>query len=188
MKPSKQAPSTPKTQQKPWSTAARSCLWVWTAGQLACVATEAQVRPTPPPPPPPADCPAGAVESMKELGIPLDGGRRLSPPLEFPGAEYGEYVTVRPGAGATLLSRTPWGKLPSQTVFSGKLFIGETLVYGYFTEAHTPDGSTYSVCMRLDTVGDEDTGIPREPGTGQHSARVKNVHLELEAVERLKYE
>ncbi|HLM45005.1 MAG TPA: hypothetical protein VK458_14120, partial [Myxococcaceae bacterium] len=158
------------------------------AGQLACVATEAQARPTPPPPPPPADCPAGAVESMKELGIPLDGGRRLSPPLEFPGAEYGEYVTVRPGAGATLLSRTPWGKLPSQTVFSGKLFIGETLVYGYFTEAHTPDGSTYSVCMRLDTVGDEDTGIPREPGTGQHSARVKNVHLELEAVERLKYE
>ncbi|WP_309894053.1 protein kinase domain-containing protein [Archangium sp.] len=188
MKPSKQAPSTPKTQQKPWSTATRSCLWVWTAGQLACVATEAQVRPTPPPPPPPADCPAGAVERMKELGIPLEGGRRLSPPVEFPGVEYREYTTVRPGAGATLLNPGPWGKLPAHTVFSGKLFIGETRVYGYFTQAHTPEGRTYSVCMRLNTMVDKENGIPREPGTGQHSAKVRNWYLGLEAVERLAYE
>ena len=189
MKPSKQAPSTPKTQQKPWSTAARSCLWVWTAGQLACVATEAQVRPTPPPPPPPADCPAGAVESMKELGIPLRGSQRLSPPLAFPGVEHGDYVTVRPGVGATLLSPGTWGKLPAHTVLSGKLFIGETRVYGYFTQAHTPEGHTYSVCMRLNTMGDRvQQGIPKEPGTGLHSARVRNGLLELQAVERLAYE
>jgi serine/threonine-protein kinase len=125
---------------------------------------------------------------MKELGIPLKGGRRLSPPIAFPGVEYREYTTVRPGVGATLLSPAPWGKLPGQTVFSGKLFIGETRVYGYFTQAHTPDGNTYSVCMRLDTVEDEEMGIPREPGKGQHSARVRNMHLELEAVERLAYE
>ena len=188
MKPPKQAHATPKTQQKPWGTAARSCLWVWTAGQLACVGTEAPVRPTPAPPPPPANCPAGAVESMKELGIPHDDIKYRSPPLTFPGVEFREYATVRPGAGATLLSKTPWGKLPSRTVFSGELFIGETRIYGYFTQAHTPDGHTYSVCMLLNTVEDREMGIPREPGTGQHSAKVRNMHLELQAVERLAYE
>jgi serine/threonine-protein kinase len=126
---------------------------------------------------------------MKELGIPLKGGRHRSPPVEFPGVEYREYTTVRPGVGATLLSPGPWGKLPAHTVFSGKLFIGETRVYGYFTQAHTPDGHIYSVCMRLNTAGDlEEKGIQREPGSGQHSARVRNMLLELEAVERLAYE
>ena len=188
MKPPKQANATPKTQQKSWGTTARACLWVWTAGQLACVGTEAQVRPTPPPPPPPEECPAGAVETMEELGIPLRGGKRQSPPVRFLGAEPLGYSTVRPGAGATLLSVAPWGKLPPRTVFTGKLFIGETRVYGYFTQANTTDGHTYPVCMRLDAIGRENQGPPREPGTGQHSAKVWNANLELEAVERLAYE
>ncbi len=186
MKPPKQATTTPRTQQKSWGTAARACLWVWTAGQLACVGTEAQVRPTPAPPPPPEECPAGAVESMEELGIPLWGPSRESPFLEWPSAEGGRYATVRPGPGATLLSRTPWGKLPEQTVFSGKLFVTETRVYGYFTQAHTPDGNTYSVCMLL--TAPKGPGIPRAPDGGKHSVKVMNSGLLLEAVERLEYE
>jgi serine/threonine-protein kinase len=123
---------------------------------------------------------------MKELG--LEGGDHLSPPLEFPGVEYGEYATVRPG-GATLVVQTSWGKLPAKTVLSGKLFIGETRVYGYFTQAYTPDGHTYSVCMRLNTAGEqEEKGLPRATGTGQHSAKVRNWYLELETVGRLAYE
>jgi serine/threonine-protein kinase len=46
---------------------------------------------------------------------------------------------------------TPTGKtaLPGDTRLSGRVYIGEKHVYGRFTEARTPKGETYPVCLEL---------------------------------------
>jgi serine/threonine-protein kinase len=39
--------------------------------------------------------------------------------------------------------------LPDRTRLSGRLYFAQGRVYGRFTEAHTPTGQTYPVCMEL---------------------------------------
>jgi serine/threonine-protein kinase len=61
---------------------------------------------------------------------------------------------------------TPTGQtaLPGNTRLSGRLYFGEGRVYGRFTEARTPTGETYTVCMELLDPSD-DVGMEFEPGS-----------------------
>jgi len=134
-----------------------------------------QVRPTPLPPP--AECPEGAARSMRELGL-------LRPKwgegtVYFKGA--GTHVTVRPGpVTMRLTGASLWGKLPEGTLMSGELVFGER-VQGRFTQAQTPDGHTYTVCLELQEGGN--FGWEKRPGSSQDTARVQNA-AELLQVER----
>ncbi|WP_309891075.1 protein kinase domain-containing protein [Archangium sp.] len=144
--------------------------------------TTPEVRPTPHartmPLPPPAECPEGAEQSMRELG--LLGRRPFSAGIvHFPGD--GNFVTVRPGpVTMRLTGRSYWGKLPEGTLLSGELVFGER-VQGRFTQAHTPDGHTYTVCLELQDGAN--FGWKKEPGSGQDTARVVNT-ADLEPVKR----
>jgi serine/threonine-protein kinase len=119
-------------------------------------------------PEPPAPCPAGAVETMKALGI-KDGELHVA---LFP-TPKNMYLTVREG-DTTLLTALDWGKLPDDTRLFGRLIFGEGRVYGRFTEAKTPGGETYKVCLEMyDMEGGR--GAEREPA---ESARVfSNVYV-----------
>ncbi|WP_257457410.1 serine/threonine-protein kinase [Archangium lipolyticum] len=140
--------------------------------------TSSSVRPAPPP----AECPPGSVQTMKELGLRF--GRRQD--VDLPGLKTtDDEFTVRSGPGTTLsLSGEDWGKLPDGTVFSGVLFVGETRVYGRFTEAHTPDGHTWPVCLEFyDVQTDDKRGVFREPGGDADTARIRGI-VGLVPVER----
>jgi serine/threonine-protein kinase len=54
--------------------------------------------------------------------------------------------------------------LPDGTRLSGQLCIGEKRVYGRITQAVTPNGDTFSVCMELYQFSDR--GLEIEPGGG----------------------
>jgi hypothetical protein len=100
--------------------------------------------------PPPAECPPHAVETMKELGLPL--GEDLT--AKFPGGSHetleSKYVLVRDGPGATVLVNGTGTKLGlGDTVLTGELFFGPERIHGRFTQAHTRDGKTYPICMVL---------------------------------------
>jgi serine/threonine-protein kinase len=58
---------------------------------------------------------------------------------------------------------TPTGKtaLPTNTRLSGRIYFGEKRVYGRFTEARTPAGETYPVCLEL--WDDDELGSAIEP-------------------------
>jgi serine/threonine-protein kinase len=126
--------------------------------------------------PAPQACPAGAVETMtRQLGLRL--GERHS--AAMPGAPKWaspERVPVKEGpvslelAGAWEVGTDAMGRggrvvLPDGTRLSGQLCIGEKLVYGRITEAVTPTGDTFTVCMELyDQNGHR--GVEIEPDGG----------------------
>jgi eukaryotic-like serine/threonine-protein kinase len=123
----------------------------------ACMSAQQQV-PLVRPMPPPQECPAGAVETMtRTLG------------LEIGEVNSGDWSDVR-GRSVRVREDTPfrvaglWGeKLPHATLFHGRLYFGEKRVYGFFTEARTPTGETYPVCMRL--YWEDEPGTPIQPGS-----------------------
>jgi serine/threonine-protein kinase len=124
--------------------------------------TPQQVRPTPEPEP----CPAGAVETMRTLGIDIGDERRAL----FTVATQAEYITVREGE-TTLEQFGDWGKLPQQTLLSGQLIFGDGRVYGRLTEAKVPGGETFKVCLEVrDLRGGR--GIPRKADGELESARI----------------
>jgi serine/threonine-protein kinase len=124
--------------------------------------TPQQVRPTPEPEP----CPSGAVETMRTLGIDIGDQRRAL----FTVATQAEYITVREGE-TTLEQFGDWGKLPQQTLLSGRLIFGDGRVYGRLTEAKVPGGETFKVCLEVrDLRGGR--GIPRKADGELESARI----------------
>lgn len=117
-----------------------------------------QVRSTPEP----APCPAGAVETMKALGIEV--GAQHYATFLTPKAMY---FSVREG-DTTIRTLLDWGKLPDDTLLSGRLIFGERRVYGRLTEAKVPGGETFKVCLEvLDANGGR--GAERYP---PESARI----------------
>ena len=135
---------------------------------VACCATltgcpAQQVRPTPESEP----CPAGAVETMKTLGIDIGNRNPATFHLTFKSASY---ITVQEG-DTTLSLVFDWGKLPDKTLLSGRLIFGDGRVYGRLTEAKVPGGETFKVCLEVwDERGGR--GVVREPDGGPQSARV----------------
>ncbi|AKJ01442.1 serine/threonine-protein kinase [Archangium gephyra] len=129
-------------------------------------ATTAQVLPTPPLPPP-AECPTGAQQAMAELG------------LLYPGSsgdafirDAGQFITVRPGPLTLRLTGADyWGRLPRGTLFSGEVVFGERVQFR-FTQAHTPEGKSYPVC--LEVRSGEYWGLEKWEGSSQDTAVTLN--------------
>ncbi|MFE8600631.1 serine/threonine protein kinase [Archangium violaceum] len=156
--------SSEKPQQKKTKVLGRAAKVIGTG--LVCNAltgcpTPQHVRPTPEP----APCPAGAVETMKTLGI--DIGNVWSATFPSPGASY---ITVKEG-DTTIELLGEWGKLPDRTLLSGRLIFGDGRVYGRLTGAKVPGGDTFKVCLEVrDNRGGR--GAVRKPDGGPESARI----------------
>jgi len=134
----------------------------------------APVRPTPKP----ADCPSKAVETMeRKLDIDVwDSSTAALPVIGGP-----QYTPVREGFTSIALTRR-FGTLPAGTVLSGNLLFGEDRVYGRFTQARTPDGDTYSVCIQF-----VDEGKPCLPMESSSAKEVKvGSHFSVIAVDRFR--
>jgi eukaryotic-like serine/threonine-protein kinase len=139
-----------------------ACLGLTGTALQACLSAQ-QVPPVRPAPPP-QECPAGAVETMTDtLGLRLG---EISP-VQFSFVR-GRPIPVR--EDAPLYVAGDWDNskgqtaLPGLTQLSGRLYFGEGRVYGRFTQAHTPGGDTYPVCLELlDT--DNNVGLEMEPGS-----------------------
>ncbi|WNG60972.1 protein kinase [Archangium gephyra] len=137
-------------------------------------ATTAHVLP-PPPLPPPAECPPGAAQAMKELAL-----SRHSQAIEIHPWQ-GELSTVRPGLVTVRVANgRGWGKLPKDTLITGQSLFGER-VQARFTQAYTPDGKSYPVC--LEVWSEDNYGWEKLKGSGQDTAVVRN-NGSLEMVER----
>ena len=125
------------------------CLGLTGAALQACLGAQQQVPPARPAPPP-QPCPAGAVETMTgTLGLSV-GDEGI---IEWTPKRVGRPIPIREDSPAIVFGnwRTASGQLalPNNTLLSGRLYFGEGRVYGRFTEARTPAGETYTVCMEL---------------------------------------
>ncbi len=145
------------------------CLGLTGAALQACLGAQQvpPVRPAPLPQP----CPAGAVETMtRTLGLRI--GEMTS--VEW-GDVRGRSVPVREDTPIYVFADWDAGKdylgrgathvaLPGRTRLSGRLYFGEGRVYGRFTEARTPTGETYTVCLELLDTSDN-VGLELRPGS-----------------------
>jgi serine/threonine-protein kinase len=164
-------PLQPEAAPKRQGAAVRTaCLGLTGAALQACLGTPQQVPPERSAPPPQA-CPAGAVETMTgTLGLRL--GEIKSGDWS---AVRGRSVQVQQEASLRVAgdwetNRNTWGRgdkvaLPTNTRLFGRLYVHEGRVYGRFTEARTPQGVVYPVCLELlDTM--DNVGVELEPGSG----------------------
>jgi serine/threonine-protein kinase len=178
-----QAPSLQgDTKQKgTLSPVAKWCLGAAAAANTACPG--AQVRTAPEAEP----CPAGAVETMAELGIGIGGMHGVG----FLAPTYdAQRIPVREGF-TSVKTRGNWGppegipgtrgKLPGGTILRGRLLFGEGQVYGRFTEAQTPTGDTYKVCLEVWDRGKR--GVAMEPGSGKDTVKIWS-NVDVKAVDR----
>ncbi|WP_309892949.1 protein kinase domain-containing protein [Archangium sp.] len=167
-KPQAPSPQGDMKQKGILSPMARWCLGAAAAANTACPG--AQVRPAPEAEP----CPAGAVETMTEtLGIGIGSTGLVSFTRENP-----KFITVREGVTSARLiyggvregfPGDRW-KLPTGTILSGRLLFGDGRVHARFTEAQTPTGDTFKVCMEAGDEGKQ--GVPAEPDGGPETAKV----------------
>ncbi|KFA90194.1 serine/threonine protein kinase [Archangium violaceum] len=140
-----------------------------------CTSTPQVVRP----PPRPADCPPGAVETMKELGIDIGDVGIAS--FGEPDKEEGRLLkTVRE---STPMRAMRFERLSNLTL-TGRLYLGPERVYGRFTQANWRDGTTRPVCLELVTRDGETLGVPRDDVGGPADAAVVITTQGLRAVER----
>jgi serine/threonine-protein kinase len=152
---------------------AKWCVGAAAAANMACPG--AQVRTAPKA----EACPAGAVETMREtLDLPMD--RLRSHTIVFPHVGQHGPVPVREGFTSVETLGT-WGKLPGGTVLQGRLYFGEGRVYGRFTEARTPTGDTYNVCLEMRQEGKR--GAEMERGSTATHTLIYSVE-DVMAVER----
>jgi eukaryotic-like serine/threonine-protein kinase len=109
----------------------------------ACLGAQQQVPPVRSDPPP-QECPAGGFKTTQALGL-----GRVPHTTFFVNEDFGPpAVTVREGPVSIYLPANE-GKLSAGTVLRGRIYFGAERVYGRFTEARTPQGETYTVCLQL---------------------------------------
>lgn len=161
--------------QRPRGGAVGKALGLGAAACLELACPGPQVRPTPPP----EACPPGAVEAMSRLRI--DYNEDVVATF-FATVEEGvsRNITVRAGPTTVHLGR-PLGNLPTRTTLSGRLIIGEDRVYGRLTEARTPKGDRFPVCMQI--IENDAIGLKKEPNDGSNSASVYP-YFDVKAVRR----
>jgi serine/threonine-protein kinase len=170
MKKKAPGPQAEKEKKGSGSTGANVLLTVAAAANMACPGAQVRKEPAP------QACPAGAVETMTgQFGLEI--GERHG--ADMPGAKLhsNERVSVKEGPVSIVL-KGDWDvgtdhmgrgggrtALPNGTLLSGQLCIGEKRVYGRITQAVTPTGDTFTVCMELyDQSGDR--GVEIEPDGG----------------------
>ena len=147
-----------------------ACLGFTGAAFQACMASPQQVPPERPAPLAQA-CPAGAVETMTDtLGFRLGETNSVDWRRDIRGrpVHVQEDATLRVAghweAGADRRGKGWKVALPTNTRLFGKLYVKEGRVYGRFTEARTPLGVTYPVCLELlDTS--YNVGLELQPGS-----------------------
>jgi serine/threonine-protein kinase len=156
------AKPTPPPLQK-----ARSCVpllqQVCTAGLCTLWLTGCTGAPVRPPRPQPADCPPGAVDVMDALDVERVCGVYLTDPWltddDGVTAPLGRITFKTPPKGRGIAS---CGNLPPGTRLSGAFFLGtvegKTWAIARLTQAQTPEGKTFPVCMYIGQAG-------RDPGT-----------------------
>jgi serine/threonine-protein kinase len=167
-----QTPSPPgDTKQKgTLSPVAKWCVGAAAAANMACPGAQVRTAPAP------EACPAGAVETMANtLGI--DIGNRVD--VLFPHVGQMKPVPVREGFTSVETGETE-GKLPAGSILQGRLYFGEGRIYGRFTEARTPTGDTYKVCLEIWEKG---RGARMEPGSTSDNPLVFSI-VAVEAVDR----
>jgi serine/threonine-protein kinase len=165
-----------------------ACLGLTGAALQACLGAPQQVPPERPAPPPQA-CPAGAVETMTALGLRMGEYNDLDwSSVRGRSVQVSEEASLRV-AGDWETNRDMWGQgdkvaLPTNTRVFGRLYVHEGRVYGRFTEARTPLGVVYPVCMELmDTDGN--VGMELQPGSGPGRMMVDPI-AQLRVVDRFK--
>jgi serine/threonine-protein kinase len=121
----------------------------------------------------------------------LSIGNRID--VYLPHAGEHKPVSVREGFTSVKTGETR-GKLPVGTILHGRLYFGEGRIYGRFTEAQTPKGDTYKVCMQFVTGENvvksggggyekPGPGAPMEPGSTPDNALIFSIQY-VGAVER----
>ena len=170
-----------------------ACLGLTGAALQACMASPQQVPPERPAPLPQA-CPAGAVETMTDtLGLRIGERSVMLWSADWRGTSNRpvrvyEATSLYVG-GDWETNRNAWGRgdkvaLPNNTRISGRLYVHEGRVYGRFTEARTPNGVTYPMCLELlDTDGK--VGLELQSGSAPGKMMVDQV-VELRVVDRFK--
>ena len=169
-------------------TGATMLLAVTAAANVACPGAPVRQDSTPQArhAPPPQDCPPGAVETMtRQLGLDLGDkkrgitgdenmadilGHKPDSNEPFPVKEGPVSVEVaadwlRPPYDPRVGQNVGPTALPYGTRLIGQLYMGEKLVYGRITQAVTPTGDTFPVCMELFERG-VDHGVTIEPDNG----------------------
>jgi serine/threonine-protein kinase len=172
-------PQKPQRKQGPGRNAVATALCTAAVGASAGC-TGAQVRDTPRP----EACPTGSQETMQRLDIRTGDYAGA----KFPGVTYEDFVTVRESPSARLVLRESFGQLVVGTVLSGGLLFGKERVYGRFTEARTPGGDTYAVCLEAWGFGKKRGSVERgllviEADGGPDTAKVM-AGPRVKAVER----
>ena len=182
--------SQPEAVSKRRAAAVRTaCLGFTGAALQACLGTPQQVPPERSAPPPQA-CPAGAVETMTDmLGLRLGDVTSVDwSAVRGRAVQVHEDATLRVGgnweAGADWTGKGYKVALPNNTRLFGKLYVKEGRVYGRFTEARTPLGVTYPVCLDvMDTDGN--VGLALLPGSAPGKMMVEPV-VRVRVVDRFK--
>ncbi|HZH12763.1 MAG TPA: serine/threonine-protein kinase [Archangium sp.] len=172
VKPTQQQTSAPQPEapaRRRGAAVRTACLSLTGAALQACSAPQ-QVPPERPTPPPQA-CPAGGVETMTgTLGLRLGEMKSVDwSDVRGRPVHVQEDATLRVG-GDWETNRDWRGRgdkvaLPDHTRLSGRLYVKEGRVYGRFTEARTPLGVTYPICLELLDTSDN-VGLPLRPGSG----------------------
>jgi serine/threonine-protein kinase len=141
-----------------------------------CTGTPQVVRP----PPRPADCPPGAVKTMKELGI--DIGEVGAADFGDPDKPEGRILkTVRESTPMLVAGLEGLGNFE----ITGRLYLGPERVYGRFTQARgLRSGKTYPVCLELVARDEKTLGAPREDVGGPADSAVVITTQAVRAVER----
>jgi serine/threonine-protein kinase len=147
-----------------------ACLGLTGVALQACLS--AQQVPAMRPAPATEECPAGAVETMtRTLGLRLGEmtsvewsdvrGRSVPVREDTPLYVFGHWEA---GVDRMLRGGTHVA-LPGDTRLTGRLFVKEGRVYGRFTQAHTPEGDTYPVCLEMLDPSNR-VGVEFEPDSG----------------------
>jgi serine/threonine protein kinase len=147
---------TPQQQKPQRASAVKKAAAATICTTIACAGPQVL-----PPPPEPKPCPPGALEAMAQFGI-KPGDREDA---SFRLGTGGDESWIKVKAGWTQVLTGGWKELPGGTLLEGELFLSDR-VYGRFTQALTPDGKTYPVCVELYESGGHRGNDRRDNGKG----------------------